>query len=157
MSTERTITLRKRMAASKCKDKEGREVQFLGSGYINRWKNGKGCSCSPDSLFISEFLPDLRFEEGEVDVDLTLSLDPVKDGREMWVFGLVLKARALTPFKPKLIKADKKKDDYGRADEWSMCGSFCYLDGWCCERYFEQIPATPDPFPVWATVKRISN
>lgn len=54
MSTERTITLRKRMAASKCKDKEGREVQFLGSGYINRWKNGKGCSCSPDALFISE-------------------------------------------------------------------------------------------------------
>lgn len=34
MSTERTITLRKRMAASNCKDKEGREVQFLGSGYI---------------------------------------------------------------------------------------------------------------------------
>ena len=155
MSTERTITLRKRMAASKCKDKEGREVQFLGSGYLNRWKNGKGCSCSPDALFISEFLPDLKFEEGEVDVDLTLSLDPVDGGRQMWVFGLRLQSRMLTPFKPKLIRADTESEERDRADTWSVKGSECYLDGWCDQAYFEQIPVTPEPFPVWATVKRV--
>ena len=107
------------MAASKCKDKEGREAQFPGSGYINRWKNGKGCSCSPDALFISEFLPDLRFEEGEVDVDLTLSLDHIEGGREMWVFGLRLKSRMLTTIKPKLSKTDTTSDDRDSAQTWT--------------------------------------
>lgn len=154
MSTERTITLRKRMAASKCKDKDGREVQFLCSSFINRRKNGKSC-CSPDALFISEFLPDLKFEEGEVDVDLTLSLDHIEGGREMWVFGLRLQSRGITPFKPKLVMADFRNDEYNKADKWSMCGSFCFLDQWCCKAYFEQIPVSSEPFRVWATVKRV--
>lgn len=32
-----------------------------------------------------------------------------------------------------------------------------YLDGWCGQAYFEQIPVTPEPFPVWATVKRVQS
>ena len=154
MSTERTITLRKRMAASKSRDKEGREVQFLCSSFINRRKSGKSC-CSSDAIFISEFLPDLKFEEGEVDVDLTLSLDHIEGGRQMWVFGLRLKSRMLTPFKPKLIKADTESEERDRADTWSVKGSECYLDSWCDQAYFEQIPVTPEPFRVWATVKRV--
>lgn len=156
MSTERTITLRKRMAASKCKDTEGRAIQFLGSGYINRTKDGQGCHCSPDALFISEFLPKLKWSEGEVDVDLTLSLDPIEGGRQMWVFGLRLKSRSLTPFKPKLIKRDTESEERERADTWSIKNGACYLDYWCSKAYFEQIPVTSEPFPVWATVKRVS-
>lgn len=157
MSTARTITLRKRMAASKCKNSEGRAIQFLGSGYINRRKDGKGCNCSPDALFIADFLPGLEWSEGEVDVDLTLSLDPIEGWRQMWVFGLSLKLRSLTPLKPRLIKRDTEREERERADTWSIKDGYCYLDGWCEKVYFEQIPVTSEPFPVWATVKRAPN
>lgn len=143
------------MAATKCKNKDGQEIQLLGSGFINRWKDGLGCSCSPDALFIAEFLPELKWDDGEVDVDLTLSLDPVEGGRQMWVFGLRLQSRMLTPFKPKLVKRDTRHNERDRADKWRVAGDACYLDGWCDNAYFEQIPVTPEPFPVWATVKRV--
>lgn len=157
MSTARTITLRKRMAASKCKNSEGRAIQFLGSGYINRRKDGKGCNCSPDALFIADFLPGLEWSEGEVDVDLTLSLDPIEGWRQMWVFGLGLQSRSLSPFKPKLVKHDIEHNEREKADVWKMAGGFCYLDCWCSKVYFEQNPVTSEPFPVWAAVKRVPN
>lgn len=75
----------------------------------------------------------------------------------MWVFGLRLKSRMLTPFKPKLIKADTESEERDRADTWSVKGSECYLASWCDHAYFEQIPVTPEPFPVWATVKRVEK
>ena len=74
MSTERTITLRKRMAASKCKDKEGREVQFLGSGYINRWKNGVGIFDSIATLTLRYRLMPKLYLEAVSGVDQALDL-----------------------------------------------------------------------------------
>ena len=56
MSTERTITLRKRMAASKCKDKEGREVQFLGSGYINSGSNNNNARLNSTYMELNSIL-----------------------------------------------------------------------------------------------------
>ena len=44
--------------------------------------------------------------------------------------------------------ADFRNDEYNRADKWSVCGSFCYLDEWCGKAYFEQIPVSHEPFVV---------
>lgn len=92
-----------------------------------------------------------------MDVDLTLSLDPIEGWRQMWVFGLSLKSRSLTPFKPRLIKRDTEREERERADTWSIKDGYCYLDCWCSKAYFEQNPVTSEPFPVWATVKRAPN
>ena len=94
MSQERTITLRKRIAASKCKTEDGKPIQCLGSGYINRWKNGKGCSCSPDAMFAENILPDLKWDECEIYVNCTISLDPFDGAVEMWCFGRRLQSRS---------------------------------------------------------------
>lgn len=159
MSQERTITLRKRIAASKCKSEDGKPIQFLGSGFINRHKNGKSCSCSPDAMFVENILPDLKWDEGErgeVDVNCTISLDPFDGAVQMWCFGRQIQSRSVTPYKPILIKTDNNPNERDRADTYKMRGSYMYLDEWCNSAYFEQIPAG-DIFPVYVSVKRIDN
>lgn len=156
MSQERTITLRKRIATSKCKTEDGKPIQFLGSGYINRWKNGKGCSCSPDAMFAENILPDLKWDECEIYVNCTISLDPFEGAVEMWCFGRRLQSRAVTPYKPTLLKTDNNTNERDRADTYKMKGSFMYLDSWCDNAFFEQIPAG-EIFPVYVSVKRIDN
>lgn len=156
MDWDRTITLRKRMAASSVRE-DGLPIQFLGSGYINRNPKGDGCSCSPDAAFVKNLLPDLEYNEGErgeIDVDCTISLDSFDGSVMMWCFGRRIESRCVSPHKPELVKIDNNPDEHARADTYRLKGSSFYLDAWCRNRYFMQHPAG-DIFPVYVSVKRI--
>lgn len=133
------------MCATKVKDEEGRPIQFVGSGYINRYRNGKGCDCAPDAAFLPVLLYGLKWGEGEIDVDMTISLEPFAHARVMWCFGDRIESRCLTPYRPTPVK--------GKKDTFNLCGSFLYLDNWTTLRYFEQMPAG-SIFPVFVSVKR---
>lgn len=149
MNTDKTIVLRKRMAATKVQDEDGTPIQLLGSGYINRWSNGEGCEPSPDAAYFPRLLEDLDYDEGEVEVDVTISLEPFNQAREMWCFGDKVEGRVISPYKP------TKKTRKGKT-LYSVRGSFFYLDCFWDKRYFEQIPGG-EIFPVYISVKRVEK
>jgi hypothetical protein len=144
-----TIVLRKRIAASKVKDEDGTPIQFLGSGYINRCKNGKACNCSPDAMFVRNLLPDLGYDEGErgeVDVDVKISLSTYDGAVKMWCFGAEKRDRCITPYEP--IR-------HGR-NRISVKCSYMQLALWNDKEYFVQIPAG-EIFPVYVSVERVKD
>lgn len=152
MDWDRTITLRKRMAASSVRE-DGLPIQFLGSGRINRSPKGDACFCVPDAAFVKNLLPDLEYNEtesGEIDVDCTISLDPFEGSVMMWCFGRRIESRGVSPNWPELVKKGNNPD----ADIYRLKGSAFYLDGCWQNRYFMQHPAG-DIFPVYVSVKRI--
>lgn len=155
MSREKTITIRMRMAASKVKDENGVPVQFLGTGFINRWGDGRGCSPSPSAAAVPMMLYGLKWTQGEIDVDVTISLEPFDQARVMWCLGYRVESRIVTPYKPYDVKEYETEDGDSGVEAMMRGGSF-YLDNWTCERYFEQIPAGT-VFPVYVSVKRASK
>ena len=149
-SLKRTIVLKCHMANTKAKNTEGKRIQFLGSGYINRQKDGVSCKCSPDAAFVPDLLPDLKYKEGEIEVDCTVSLDQFEGSTQMWCFGNKLESRAITPYKPEFVRTEEDSDVY------KMKGDYMYLDEWCSKVYFANIP-NGRIFPVYVSVKRISE
>lgn len=148
MSTERTITLKKRMASSLLNNEKGKPIQFIGSGFINRNPDGVSCYCSPDVAYVDNLLYGLKYDEGEIDVSCTISLDRFNGSRRMWCFGSFIENRTISPHKPKVIDI--------RNGVYYMKGSYFFLDNWCEKRYFEQIPQRTI-FPVYVKVERINT
>lgn len=133
------------MAASKAVE-NGIPIQFLGSGYINRQSDGISCKCSPDAVFVPNLLPDLKYSEGEIEVDCTICLEQTEGAIQMWCFGR--KTRCISLTKPELCKMSEESDTYKNLN------SYMYLDRGTRTKYFTQIP-DGIIFPVYVKVNRI--
>lgn len=147
METNRTIVLKRHIVASRITDENGKVIQIIGSGYINRRPDGESCNCSPDALFAPALLPDLGYDEGEIEVNCTISLDEFEGSTPMWCFGQKYRTRCISLVKPVFVRSDKDADTYRNLP------SYMYLDCWCENVYFANIPEGAI-FPVFIKVER---
>lgn len=149
------VVLKKRMCAVWGKLQGGRKAQMIGSGCINRKKGGREAHCSPDCMWVDPMLPDLRYKEGEVEVDMTITLEPHDGSVPMWVFGIRRKSRKMcTGRKPEFVSIENE-GTLDMSETWKFSGSCIYVNSWCDRDSWPEIDE--DVFQVYVSVKRSEN
>ena len=123
-----------------CKDNK-QFITSYGNEFTKRKKGGMVFD-AVDGVWVRPFLPDLKYGENSVEVDLTVTLKRRPHSHRMWLFG-AKKHRRLVEWKPKFEN-----------NEWYVRGGAVYLAVWCDKEFFDDLD-DQQPIEVYVTAKRV--
>lgn len=114
-------------------------ITSFGSETTRRINGGKAFE-GTDGVWVRPFLPDLRYGENSVEVDLIVTLKRRPHSHKMWLFG--------AKYHRRLVEYEMKCKD----GEWYSKGGAVYCDVWTSKEYF---PDLDDQQPVEVYVSAI--